>query len=116
AEGGAAVERETSLNLKLRGVFAALGGLPALAILVVDGQDQAVATGKEIQPGVTLDSVAPDHVILVNRGARERLDLEQLGQPLTLANGDVPVTRQDINLALANPQTLGVQVQSRSGP
>ena len=116
AEGGAAVERETSLNLKLRGVFAALGGLPALAILAVDGQDLAVATGKEVQPGVTLDAVAPDHVILVNRGARERLDLEELGRPLTLANGDVPVTREEINLALASPQTLGVQVQSRSGP
>ncbi len=115
-EGGAAVERETSLNLKLRGVFAALGGLPALAILAVDGQDLAVATGSEIQPGVTLDAVAPDHVILVNRGARERLDLDELGRPLTLSSGDIPVTRQDINLALANPQTLGVQVQSRSGP
>lgn len=109
-------ERETTLNLKLRGVFAALGGLPALAILAVDGQDLAVATGKEVQPGVTLDAVAPDHVILVNRGARERLDLEELGRPLTLANGDIPVTRQEINLALANPQSLGVQVKSGSGP
>lgn len=116
AGASGAVERETTLNLKLRGVFAALGGLPALAILAVDGQDLAVATGKEVQPGVTLDSVAPDHVILVNRGARERLDLEELGRPLTLANGDVPLTRQEINLALANPQTLGVQVKSGSGP
>jgi general secretion pathway protein C len=117
AEGGAsaAAERATTLNLKLRGVFAALGGLPALAILAVDGQDQAVATGKEVQPGVTLDAVAPDHVILLNRGARERLDLEEMGRPLTLANGDVPLTRQEINLALANPQSLGVQVKSGSG-
>jgi general secretion pathway protein C len=117
AEGpDTAVERETALNLKLRGVFAALGGLPALAILAVDGQDQAVATGKEVQPGVTLDTVAPDHVILVNRGARERLELEEMGRPLTLANGDIPLTRQEISLALANPQSLGVQVKSGSGP
>jgi type II secretion system protein C len=117
AEGtDTAAERETTLNLKLRGVFAALGGLPALAILAVDGQDQAVATGKEVQPGVVLDAVAADHVILLNRGARERLELEEMGRPLTLASGDIPLTRQEVSLALANPQSLGVQVKSGSGP
>jgi general secretion pathway protein C len=114
--GGATAERATTLNLKLHGVFAALGGLPALAILAVDGKDQAIATGKEIQPGVVLDAVAPDHVILLNRGARERLDLEEVGRPLALANGDIPLTRQEINLALSNPQSLGVQVRSGDGP
>lgn len=117
ADGAAGTaERETTLNLKLRGVFAALGGLPALAIVNVDGQDQAVATGQEIQPGVVLDAVAPDHAILVNRGARERLDLDEMGRPLALANGDIPVTRQEINLAMSNPQSLGVQVRSGDGP
>jgi type II secretion system protein C len=117
AQGGAAAaERSTTLNLKLRGVFAALGGLPALAILNVDGQDQAVATGQEIQPGVVLDAVAPHHVILLNRGTRERLDLEEMGRPLALASGDIPLTRQEINLAMSNPQSLGVQVRSGDGP
>jgi len=118
AEGGAdtAAERATTLKLKLRGVFAALGGLPALAILAVDGQDQAIATGQAIQPGVVLDAVAPDHVILLNHGVRERLALEQMGRPLTLANGDIPVTHQEISQALANPQSLGVQAQAGSGP
>ncbi|MDT3705533.1 MAG: type II secretion system protein N [Thiobacillus sp.] len=117
-EGGAhaATERATALNLKLRGVFAALGGLPALAIVNVDGQDQAVATGQEIQPGVVLDAVAPDHVILLNRGARERLELDEMGRPLALAGGDIPLTRQEISLALSNPQSLGVQVRSGDGP
>ena len=57
AARGAADARDepvTSLNLKLRGVFAALGGQPAMAILGVDGQDQAVATGYEIVPGVVV--------------------------------------------------------------
>lgn len=117
ADGGAGTaERETALNLKLRGVFAALGGLPALAIVNVDGQDQAVATGQEIQPGVVLDAVAPDHAILVNRGVRERLDLDEMGRPLTLSNGDIPLTRKEIDLALANPQSLGVQVKAGDGP
>src|SRR4030065_2753102 len=45
AQGEADVRDEpvTSLNLKLRGVFAALGGQPAMAILGVDGPDQAGA-------------------------------------------------------------------------
>lgn len=117
AQGGQAARDEpvTSLNLKLRGVFAALGGQPAMAILGVDGQDQAVATGYEIVPGVVLDAVAPDHVILLNRGMRERLDLDAVGQPLALASGDIPVTRNEFNQALANPQSLGVQARAGSG-
>ena len=114
-QAAASAEQVTSLNLKLRGVFAALGGLPAMAILGVNGQDQAVSTGYEIVPGVVLDAVAPDHVILLNRGVRERLDLEAMGRPLTLADGDIPLSRQDIKQAMANPQTLGVQAQAGTG-
>jgi len=114
-QAAASTEQATSLNLKLRGVFAALGGLPAMAILGVDGQDQAVATGYEVVPGVVLDAVAPDHVILLNRGVSERLDLEAVGRPLTLADGDIPVSRQEIDQALANPKKLGVQAQAGTG-
>lgn len=116
AQGRAdAAEQATSLNLKLRGVFAALGGQPAMAVLGVDGQDQAVATGDEVVPGVVLDSVAPDHVILLNHGVRERLDLDALGRPLALAGGDIPVSRQEFDQALANPLSLGVQARAGSG-
>jgi general secretion pathway protein C len=114
-EASAPVEQATSLNLKLRGVFAALGGLPALAILNVDGQDQAVATGNEIVPGVVLDAVAPDHIIFLNRGVRERLDLDAVGRPLTLSDGDIPVSRQEFNQTLADLQNLGVQARAGSG-
>jgi general secretion pathway protein C len=111
-QAAASTEQVTSLNLKLRGVFAALGGLPAMAILGVDGRDQAVATGYEVVPGVVLEAVAPDHVILLNRGVPERLDLEAVGRPLTLADGDIPVSRQEFDQALANPKKLGVQAQA----
>lgn len=114
-QAGTAAERATALNLKLRGVFAAPAGLSALAILNVDGQDQAVATGYEVVPGVVLDTVASDHVILLNRGVRERLDLEAVGRPLTLADGDIPVSRQEIDQAMANPKKLGVQAQPGAG-
>lgn len=112
---GAPVEQVTSLNLKLRGVFAALAGQPAMAILGVDGQDQAVATGFEVVSGVVLDTVGADHVILLNHGVRERLDLDAVGRSLTLADGDIPVSRQEFNQALANPQSLGVQARVGSG-
>lgn len=108
--------RATSLDFKLRGVFAAPGGPPALAIVGVDGQDQAVASGDEVVPGVVLDTVAPDHVILLNHGVRERLDLDPLGRPLALAGGDIPVSRKELDQALANPQSLGLQVRAGSGP
>src|SRR5574340_365966 len=39
-----------------------------------------------------------------------------MGRPLTLSNGDVPLTRKEIDLALANPQSLGVQVKAGDGP
>ncbi len=110
-----ATERATSLDLKLRGVFAAQGGQPAMAILGVDGQDQAAATGDEVVPDVVLDSVAPDHVILLNHGVRERLDLDALGRPLALTGGDIPVSRREFDQALANPLSLGVQARAGSG-
>lgn len=118
ADPGAAAapaERATTLNLKLRGVFAALGGLPAMAIVGVEGQDQAVSTRQEIAPGVVLDAVEPDHVVLLNRGVRERLELDPVGRPLSLTDGDIALSRQEINQVLANPQSLGVQAQASPG-
>lgn len=108
--------RATALDLKLRGVFSGRAGQPALAIVGVDGEDQAVASGDEVVPGVVLDAVAPDHVILLNHGVRERLDLDPLGRPLALAGGDIPVSRKEFDQALANPQSLGVQARAGSGP
>lgn len=116
AQGGAAApEQATALDLKLRGVFAALGGQRAMAIVRVGGEDQAVGPGDEITPGVVLDSVAPDHVILLNGGVRERLELEALGQSPTQAGGEIAVSRQEFNQVLSQPQTLGVQARAGAG-
>ena len=105
----------TALDLKLRGVFAASAG-KAMAIVGVDGQDRAVARGDEVVPGVVLDAIAPDHLILLNRGVRERLDLDAAGRPLAGGDGDTPVSRQEFEQALADPQSLGVQARAESGP
>lgn len=71
---GAAV---TPLNLKLMGVFAAIGNLPGFAILSVDGKPpQPVQAGASIAPGVVLAAVLPDRVELNRQGSVERLNLE----------------------------------------
>ncbi|MBN8773181.1 MAG: hypothetical protein J0J02_03350 [Thiobacillus sp.] len=107
--------RAAALELKLRGVFAARDG-KAMAIVGGDGPDRAVAPGEEIVPGVVLDAIAPDHLVLLNRGVRERLDLDALGRPLALTDGDTPVSRQEFEQALADPRSLGVQARLESGP
>ncbi|WP_269530765.1 type II secretion system protein N [Chitinimonas sp. BJYL2] len=65
----------SSLNLKLRGVIAHAS--PAAAIFEQPGQAAlAVRVGEEIQSGVRLSDVGFDHVIVDNRGRRERLELD----------------------------------------
>lgn len=113
---GATGETPTVLGLKLYGVFAAPEGRRAMALVSAEGGAQAVARGDEIQPGVVLEAVAADHVILLNRGVRERLDLETVGAPLAAARGEVALTREDISRGLANPQSLGVQVGPQANP
>lgn len=107
--------RATTLNFKLHGVFAAPGTRPALAILNVDGQDQAVARGAEVQPGVVLSEVAADHVLLVNQGVTERLDLErpqaQQAPGAPNAPREMTLTPAEIDRAIANPQQLGAQIR-----
>lgn len=67
----------TFSNLRLHGVFAAIGSLPAFAILSVDGKpDQPVKAGTEIAPGVVLATVYPDRVEVRRKGVVERLNLE----------------------------------------
>lgn len=107
--------RATTLNFKLHGVFAAPGTRPALAILNVDGQDQAVARGAEVQPGVVLGEVAADHVLLVNQGVTERLDLERPQAQQAPGAPNVPremtLTPAEIDRAISNPQQLGAQIR-----
>lgn len=67
-----------ALNLRLSGVFAATGALPALAIIRVEGKgDLPYMTGDKILPDVVLEQVRPDHVLLRRGAATERLDLAQ---------------------------------------
>ena len=68
----------TSLNLVLFGVRTneSSGGGSAI-IAGEDGIQKSFAVGEEVAPGVTLDAVAFDHVILSRGGVKESLYLDQ---------------------------------------
>ncbi len=105
----------TSLNVRLRGVFAAMGGAEALAILAIDGKDEAFPAGAQIMPGVVLESVAADHVRLLNNGIPERLDLGSLGRSLDKVQNTMSISANDINALLANAQNIGFELRQPPG-
>jgi general secretion pathway protein C len=73
-----ASQNVTSLNLVLFGVRAneSSGGGSAI-IAGEDGIQNSFAVGEEVAPGVILDAVAFDHVILSRGGLKESLYLDQ---------------------------------------
>lgn len=92
--------------LKLKGVIAPTPGVEASAIFSTGaGKDIAVYVGREVQPGVKLAEVNPDHVFVSRAGARERIDLEvrragdtpQTGRPGRAAGFKVNVARSGTN-------------------
>ncbi|MBU1689847.1 MAG: hypothetical protein KJ958_01605 [Gammaproteobacteria bacterium] len=111
----------TFSNLKLHGVFAAIGSLPAFAILSVDGKpDQPVKGGMEIAPGVVLVAVYPDHVEVRRNGVVERLNLETRAagsggiskveafrlNVQSRSPGSYSFSRNELNQALQDPKQL----------
>lgn len=111
----------TFSNLKLHGVFAAIGSLPAFAILSVDGKpDQPVKGGMEIAPGVVLAAVYPDRVEVRRNGVVERLNLEsKAAGPSGVAKdvdfrlnvqsrspGNFRFSRNELSQALQDPKQL----------
>ncbi|WP_414696340.1 type II secretion system protein N [Parasphingorhabdus sp.] len=68
----------TSLQLTLYGVRMNEGsGLGSAILAGPDGVQQSYAVGEEVMPGVTLDAVHFDHVVIDRGGARESLYLDQ---------------------------------------
>jgi len=69
---------ESRLNIKLAGVFAYTPIERAIAILSVDNGDQtAYKVGSKIIGETTLEEVYPDHIIIDNRGKREKVLLSE---------------------------------------
>jgi general secretion pathway protein C len=109
--------------LRLKGVVAPSAGSAGAAVLNVNGKDVAVLMGGEIQPGVKLEEVLPDHVVVSRAGVRERVDLEvrMAAVPRSVGgqaagfrlgvNRSGPTafafSRKDLESALKDPNQLG---------
>jgi general secretion pathway protein C len=77
--GGTASSASSALtsSLRLKGVVAPTPGIAASAIFSLgSGKDVAIFVGSEVQPGLKLSEVHPDHVIVTRGGVNERIDLE----------------------------------------
>ena len=114
----------TSLNLKLKGVFASIGKGAAVAIIQVEGKgDRPFRKGDTILPDVTLAEVYADHVLLRRSGVEERLDLERKAPPPAAVaitpgvispglsvrdegNGAFSIPRNEFTRALSDPRQL----------
>lgn len=105
----------TSLSLMLFGIRAneSSGGGSAI-IAGEDGVQNSYAVGEEVSPGVVLESVAFDHVILSRGGVKESLYLDQSvpaetvgsadttppGQPTASAAGDAALNAETLQKSI----------------
>src|ERR1700687_1478204 len=110
-------------SLKLKGVIAPTPGVSASAIFSTgSGKDVAIFIGHELQPGLTLAEVHPDHIIMSRSGVRERIDLEaprasapslagsrMIGFKLNVArsgSNSYSLSRKELDEALRDPNQL----------
>jgi len=111
-------------GLRLKGVIAPTPGVAASAIFSTgSGKDVAVYVGREVQPGVKLSEVHPDHVLLSRDGASERVDLDAMrgaASPRTAggrnvgfrlnvarsADNSFTLSRHELDEALRDPNQL----------
>lgn len=73
---GPAAPAGTASGLRLKGVIAPSPARNGSAVFNAGGKDIAVALGGEVRPGVKLEAVEPDHVVVSRSGVRERVDLD----------------------------------------
>ncbi len=119
----------TPLNLKLSGVFAPSGKSPALAIINADQKgDLPFLRGDAVLPGVTLEQVNPDHVVLRRNGKMEKLLLDRKdpapgNKNATLqmnvrqtGNGKFDISRNEMDKVLSDPAQLAQAGRLKSIP
>lgn len=74
ASGDTHVGRSSGLAIKLLGVMAATPAGSGYALLQLDTKEtQLVRAGEDLAPGIRVESVLPEQVILQRNGAREAL-------------------------------------------
>lgn len=124
--------RPTNLNLRLKGVYAATGDFSGFAIISVDGRpDIGIIKGSEIKPGIKLNAVNADHILIVHDGLIERVDLGSGKvapvQPGQLATGQAvhvqaisgsaySVSRGEFTSLLADPRQVAMLAMLGTNP
>lgn len=99
----AAEFQPSSLNVRLKGVYAAEKDFSGFAILAVDnGPDIGVLAGSELKPGIKLNAVHSDHILITHDGLIERVNLAPLkgspsGAPGRLASNSQSVHVQPLS-------------------
>ncbi len=110
----------TSLPVELFGILVnGSSGLGSAIIAGSDGVQISYAVGEEIQPGVTLASVAFDYVVLSRGGAQERIYIDQ-SVPAKVAEpgagGAVPGPGGPPAPAVTAPSVSGATVSGAGNP
>jgi len=102
--GNASQATASGSTLRLKGVVAPTPGVAASAIFSTgSGRDVSIFVGSEVQTGVKLKEVHPDHVILARTGIDERIDLEApkgstvSSQPARIVGFKINVARTGAN-------------------
>lgn len=123
APAGAPSETASTLpGLRLKGVIAPSPAHIGSAVFNAGGKDIAVNLGGEVQPGVKLVEVGPDHAIVSRGGVRTRVDLDRRMAPVPRSVGGRPTgfhlavsrsganafsfSRKDLDNALKDPGQL----------
>jgi general secretion pathway protein C len=96
-------------GLRLKGVIAPDQGAAASAIFSTGaGKDIAVFVDREVQPGVKLLEVKPDHVIVSRAGERERIDLDTRRASPATASASGRVVGFRINVAKSGANSFSL--------
>jgi general secretion pathway protein C len=109
APSGSSTTIATTSGLRLKGVIAPDAGAGASAIFSTGaGKDLAVYMDNEVQPGVKLVDVKPDHVIVARAGERERIDLEARRAAAAPASRTARATGFRINVARSGTNNYSI--------
>lgn len=95
----------TALGYTLFGVRRA-GADDSSAILGKDDQQASYAVGREIAPGIVLDSVGASHAVLTAKGARHRIELQRHRDPVPPLPATLPVGAPQATAAAGAPPTI----------
>jgi general secretion pathway protein C len=108
------VETVSTLNVKLKGVFAYGGKQPSAAIFNTGQKDEFVAAGRDVLPGVRLEQVFATHVVLKRGAALERVNLEE--RVAGAGGGPGPGARPSFPRPLTPPGSTAPMIQPSVPP